>query len=320
MRLRRFIPIGRRVSRITTGRLAAVVVILATLVWAIGPRASAADNPKSPVGVFDVTVTKDDVPTSLPGGPDLIGQWRIEFRDDGTYTFERVDVGVVVRGNYTTEGATVTLTDDGGVLACGGADVESADATYAWKVDNDTLALSPIQEKCELRRVLLSTRDLGGFATCDTGGGSDDRAAGATPDAVGTPAGGDDGTPRADGDGQPGSDQAAVEQAIDDLLRQATGCWSTGDPDQFLPLHSQAVMDEIASQGPLDEFKAQLADVMTTSLTFERVGDIKFSDDTHASAYVVVKLGEDELPLRFKFVFEDGRWLLDSFFLFDLTG
>lgn len=319
MRRRPFLPSGRRVSRTAAGRLAALVVILATLVWSVGPRASAAGDPKSPVGVFDITVTKDDVPTSLAGGPDLIGQWHIEFGDDGTYTFDREDVGVVVSGNYTTEGATISLTDEGGVLACGGADPESVEATYAFKVEGDTLTLTPIQEKCDLRRVLLSTRELGGSATCDTAPSAD--GADATPDAVGTPDADDaEGTPQAIDKDQSGDDQAAIEQEIDDLLQQATGCWSTGDPDQFLPLHSQDVLDEIESQGPLDEFKAQLADVMTTPLTFERVGDIKFSDDTHATAYVVVKLGEDELPLRFKFVFEDGRWLLDSFFLFDLAG
>jgi hypothetical protein len=317
MRRSLFQPRGCRLSRAAAGRLASLIVILVTLVWSVGPRASAADDPEGPVGIFDVTLTKDDVPTSLPGGPDLIGQWHIEFDDDGTYTFERADVGVVVSGEYTTTGATVTLTDGAGVLACGGADAESGEATYAFKVESDTLTLSPIEEKCDLRRVLLSTRELGGSATCDTA----PSAADATPDTVGTPESAvDEGTPQPVDKDQSATDQSAVEQAIDDLLLQATGCWSTGDPDQFLPLHSKDVLDEIASQGPLDEFTSQLADVMTTPLTFERVGNIKFTDDTHATAYVVVKLGEDELPLRFKFVVEDGRWLLDSFFLFDLAG
>ena len=51
----------------------------------------------------------------------------------------------------------------------------------------------------------------------------------------------------ADEEGVPAG--ADTQAAIDGLLRQATGCWATGDPARFLPLHSQRVLDEIAGIG-----------------------------------------------------------------------
>jgi len=280
------------------------------------------ETPESPAGVFNLTVSRGDIPPEMAGGPELIGQWRIEFVDDGTYNLGRLDVGVLVSGSFEVEGATVTLVDEAGLLACGGGqDEELATATYAWELDNETLRLTPIEERCETRRLLLSTRSLGGFATCDTDASDLDAVMPGTEASPSAPRSTqDDATPVASPEGDDGQDSLAVENEIDELLAQASGCWATGDPTRFLPLHSEAVLNELAAFGPPDQLLTQLATFMATPLTFERVGDIEFTDATHASAYVVLKFGQDEVPLRFQFVLENGRWLLDFFFITELLG
>jgi hypothetical protein len=55
---------------------------------------------------------------------------------------------------------------------------------------------------------------------------------------------------------------------------------------------------------------------MATPVSFERIGSVNLIDPDHAWAYVEVTLGGDPLPQRVDFVFEDGVWLFDTFFLF----
>ena len=112
------------------------------------------------------------------------------------------------------------------------------------------------------------------------------------------------------------SEGADAEEAIDSLLRQANGCWATGDPTRFLGLHSPGVIDEIAFIGPFDEFARQLRLLMSTPVSFERIGPVNLIDPDHAWAYVEVMLGGEALPQRVDFVFENGAWLFDTFFLF----
>jgi hypothetical protein len=107
-----------------------------------------------------------------------------------------------------------------------------------------------------------------------------------------------------------------AEAAIDSLLRQANGCWATGDPTRFMALHSMRVIGEIGFIGPYDEFVRQLRLLMSTSVTFERIGSVNMIDADHAWAYVEVTLGGDPVPQRVDFVFENGAWLFDTFFLF----
>jgi hypothetical protein len=115
------------------------------------------------------------------------------------------------------------------------------------------------------------------------------------------------------------SEGADAEEAIDSLLRQANGCWATGDPTRFLALHSNRVVEEIGFVGPIDEFVRQLRLFMATPLSFERIGPVNLIDSDHAWAYVEVTLGGDPVPQRIDFVFENGTWLFDTFFLFGPT-
>jgi hypothetical protein len=85
-------------------------------------------------------------------------------------------------------------------------------------------------------------------------------------------------------------------------------------------LHSDQVVDEIAFIGPIDEFARQLRLFMSTPLSFERIGPVNLIDPEHAWAYVEVSLAGDPIPQRVDFVFENGSWLFDTFFLFGPPG
>jgi hypothetical protein len=115
------------------------------------------------------------------------------------------------------------------------------------------------------------------------------------------------------------SEGADAEEAIDSLLRQANGCWATGDPTRFLALHSDLVISELGFIGPLEDFARQLRLFMATPLVFERIGPVNLVDPDHAWAYVEVSLGGEAIPQRLDFVFENGAWLFDTFFLFGPT-
>ena len=321
---------GRGATRAAVARLAAFACIAGVILAFASPlRTVGQDEPTELVGVFSVTIGREDVPRTLAGGPALIGLWTLTFNGDGTYVLARQDVGVVASGSFTAEGATLTFNDWNGLLACGAPTeqgqvaAEEAAATYAWKRDGDVLTLTPITETCTERRILFTTRSFGGYETCTTtplmtlSSNSDVQP-------IEEPAGTPVPTPPAATPGAtPGvaiqeerAEDAGPEEAIDALLRQATGCWATGDPARFLALHSQNALDQAAAFAPLPQFASDLQTVMATPVAFERIGEIQIIDPTHAWAYVEVTFGPDRIPQRFDFVLENGVWLFDSFFLF----
>jgi hypothetical protein len=55
-------------------------------------------------------------------------------------------------------------------------------------------------------------------------------------------------------------------------------------------------------------------------LSFERIGPVNLIDPEHSWAYVEVSLAGDPIPQRIDFVFENGSWLFDTFFLFGPPG
>jgi hypothetical protein len=300
--------------------LASVLSLFTTVVLALPVIAlfQEVSEPQPLTGVYTVTVTRRDVPPNLSGGPALVGLWNITFNGDGTYTLARQDVGEVVSGTFEAAEATLSFNSWSGIVGC--VIEEGGDpATYAWRIEDDALTLTPITDSCTERLTLLTTRSLGGFEACVTeprqladpfSGDIDSMAVFGTP--VAEP------SPRATGvAAQEGlSEGADAEEAIDRLLQQANGCWATGDPTRFLALHSNRVVQEIAFVGPLEDFARQLRLFMATPLVFERIGPVNLIDPDHAWAYVEVTLGGEPIPQRMDFVFEDGAWLLDTFFLF----
>jgi hypothetical protein len=301
---------------------AAIVPIAALLAWLALPLAALGQDEANAalVGEYAVTIHKVDVPQDLANGSTLIGSWRIAFKTDGTYTEERQDVGVLVTGSYKVDGDKVTLTDKDGLLSCSNPDAATGDqgdvseGTYQWSRTGERLALTVVEDNCALRRVLLSTREFDAFVAClvqplATG-------AGATPGA-GTPVASPvaESTPEtfpsaASPEASPPAANADIDQAIDDLLKQMTSCWNTGDPNRFLPLMSDAFRQQfLQSTGGGNDPVAALGQLMqATTFQWERAGDVDLTDPTHPSAIVRQKVGDQEDFVRYTFVFEHGGW------------
>ena len=310
-------PILRVPSRRRMATIAAVALLLATPAPSGPALALFQEEPaaQSLSGVFAVAITPDDSPSNLVGGPALTGFWNFTFNGDGTFSLARQDVGEVARGAFESGAATVTFTEWSGLVGCE-IPVEGEPVTYAWQEGDDSLTLTPITDSCSERLTLFTSRTLGRFEACTVAPRSLDTTLPTEPgleDFFATPV-----VPPATGvTAQEGlSEGEDVEQAIDSLLRQANGCWATGDPSRFLALHSNLVVDEILFIGPVEDFARQLRLFMSTPLAFERIGDVHLIDPEHAWAYVEVTLGGDSLPQRLDFVFEDGAWRFDLFFLF----
>jgi hypothetical protein len=305
-----------------TAAIAALFSLLATVVLVMPAIALFQDDQDTqPLsGVFTVTIAKSDIPPGLAGGPALAGLWNVTFSGDGSFSLARQDVGEVATGSFEAAEATLTFTAWSGLVGCDISADGGEPATYAWQQTDDRLTLTPITDSCVERLTLLTTRPLGGFEACAVSPRSldDPFATGLAPEAMATPVATEEiGTGVAAQEGL--SEGADAEDAIDSLLRQANGCWATGDPTRFLALHSTQVVEQISFVGPIDEFLRQLRLFMATPLSFERIGPVNLIDSEHAWAYVEVTLGGDPVPQRIDFVFENGTWLFDTFFLFGPT-
>lgn len=304
----------------------------AALVGAVGLLLSLAqpaigqDAPAEPSGVFGVTIGRFDLPPGLAGGPALVGQWTVTFNEDGSYEVARQDVGVLASGRFEISGRTLNVLDWSGLVGCGGTDEEPSTASYAWELLGDELRLTPIQDTCTDRRILLTTRGFGRYEACTTAPLEILGAPGAPepPGPVTTPPAAAPGgvlgalpgaTPVAGPpDGEPAGADVAAE--IETLLRQATGCWATGDPARFLALHSQPALDAASALGgSLATVATQVAQFMATPVGFELIGDVTQTDPTHATAYVEISFGGEPIPQSFTFARQDGAWLIDFLFL-----
>jgi hypothetical protein len=301
-----------------------VLVMAGLLAWFAIPLTITGAQESDLVGSYAVNIVKDDVPEDVAYGPTVIGQWQISFNADGTYSMTRADVGELVNGSYEVNGREVTLTDEGGLLSC--ADVAAANdqsgdvaaGVYEWKIEGDRLALTPKDDGCATRELILGTRELDHFVSCQTSGGSEQAAA--------SPEASPEASPVASGESNLGtlavmqedatpspSSASGVEQGIDDLLAQLTACWATGDPARFLPLltddYAQSLLNAGQSQ---DDLIRDLATAMGVPVTYQRAGDVTIVDDTHATAIVRTSNGEQEQFVRFRFALVDGEWKLDG--------
>jgi hypothetical protein len=265
-------------------------------------------------GVFTVTIAKPDIPHNLADGPTLEGIWSIDLGSDGAFSIARLDVGQIVSGTYEASATTLTFNEWNGLIGCAVGE-EDGGAVYGWRRSESALTLTPIREACPERIALLSTRPLG----------SDEACAGSTrPEiAPSIDAAGDTrlpGTPEAEAPRESGvtaqeglSDVAETEMAVDGLLGQANGCWATGDPQSFLALHSDAVVQQLVFAAPPDVIVAQLRQAMMEPASFERIGDVNLSGSDQAWAYVQLTFADQSQPLRVDFVNDHGQWLFDTY-------
>jgi len=326
----------RRGGRSTLARLAAVagvVGMICVLAWP--PAATGQESPEvRPTGIYGVTIGRLDLPPGLAGGPALVGQWTMTFNDDDTYEVARQDVGVLAAGSFEITGATLNIGDWSGLLGCGGTAEEPSTASYAWELAGDELRLTAIQDTCAERKILLETRGFGRFEPCTTEpleglGGLPGPPAPPGPPTPATTPGAQGASDILPGVGQPAATPLAepvpegtpagadVEAAIESLLRQATGCWATGEPGRFLALHSQVALDQVpsATGGSVADFAVGVAQLMSTPVSFELIDTVELTDPTHATAYVEITFGSEPIPQRFTFAQEGGVWLLDSIFV-----
>lgn len=306
---------GRNKARGLLAHLKTLAMLGLLLQMSFGATAAQESPRQNLIGIFTVAVGKADIPNGLPGADALLGLWTVAFNADGTLIVERKDVGRVAEATYSLAGSTLTIDHWRGVVGCAGPAGRETAADYAWRREEIGLVLTPITEPCGDRRVLLGTRPFASFEACATrpfGAESIETGSLATGAATDTLT-----TVQADGvAAQEGRASASdPQEAIDALLRQATGCWATGEPTRFLPLHSEEVISELSILGPLPDFAATLQSIMTVPLSFKRIGTVSTVDATHAWAYVEVTFGGEALPQRMDFILENGTWLIDVFFL-----
>ena len=274
---------------------------------------SAQDSGDGIVGDYSVTITKDDALPTVANSPMLVATWHIAFNDDGTYAAERIDIGSMVQGSYTVEGDTVTITDESGTLSCtqastsGDATLDVAVGVYTFERDEEELTLTPQNDGCAMRVILLSSSELGPYTACPVAPAG--LGALATPMTLGTPVVADAATPITD----PQSSSGDVEAQIDQLLASLTSCWLTGDVSRFLPLLTPEFQASFLSSGVDEENPSQqsraLASAMGAPLTFERAGAVRQVRDGEATCIVKTSLAGQESFARFKFVQVDGGWL-----------
>jgi hypothetical protein len=302
------------VARFIAFALAAMALLVSALT---APAVARQDGIDDLVGIYSVSIAKPDLPANLPGRAALLGTWTITFAADGTFIVARQDVGPVTSGEYTVSGSTLTIDDWNGLIGCGAPVAENPGATYAWRPAGDGIALTVIEDPCTDRRLLFATHPLTGFEACSVAplGASSMPLAAASPVPLATPVSASRGVGAQEGLPQGESSEAA----IDSLLRQATGCWASGDPARFLALHSQKALSDIGLIAPLADFARDLRLFMSTPISFTRIGDITVTGPDTAWAYVEISLGGDRIPQRLDFVREDGVWLFDAFFLFGPT-
>ncbi len=271
-------------------------------------------------GVFTVTIAEPDIPQNLADGPALVGIWSVDFGSDGVFSIARLDVGQVVSGTYEAGATTITFNQWDGLIGCT-AGQEDGGAVYGWRRSESALSLTPIRESCPERITLLSTRPMGSNEACagttepviaPSITSSSDPTLPGTPEAE---------SPRESGvTAQEGlSDAAQTEMAVDGLLGQANGCWATGDPQRFLALHSDAVVQQLVFAAPPDVIVAQLRQAMLEPASFERIGDVNPSGSDQAWAYVQFTYGDQSQPLRVDFVNDHGQWLFDTYIPMALT-
>ncbi len=301
-----------RMSNRSRSRHVARALMLFALFFALSPLmpvALAQDAEDGVAGDFGVTIPKSRVPKDLPNGPMLIGSWHLQFNADGSYQAERLDLGPLMIGAWEIDGDTLTITDVEGSLSCtqagttGDATLDFSTGTYTFERSEDGLTLTPQDDGCQMRTVLLSTFTLAPFVGCPVPAAGIESALGATPVA------------------EPPSDEitgAPVEEQIDRFLQELTACWLTGDANRFLPMLTDDYQGEFLSGGIEGEASASeqaraLASAMGVPLIFERAGDVRQVRDGEVTCIVRTKLAGQESFARFRFILqEDGNWRWDG--------
>lgn len=315
-----------------------VALLIAMLAGAFPAEGMAQPDGDGVAGAWSASIADSDVAPGLGGGPNLIGRWRIEFREDGSYVGIREDIGEVVSGSWTVDGDTLTITDEAGPSSCATPQpgtletVEAASGTYRWERDEDRLTLDVVEDNCATRALLLTIRPLTVYVPCSTEPyqlgqpiatpvveeevaadleGGTPVAPDATPILPEASPVGDVGVDP--GEAAPGG-TVDTEAEIDALLAELTACWATGDPALVLPLFSDVFLERLVLSGPpgttITDVAALIGELQAAPVVFERAGEVQTDGPRQAEAEVRLRIGEDESLQQFDFVLEGGQWKL----------
>ena len=90
----------------------------------------------------------------LPEGAYRSGPYTLEFKAHGKFRVMKSNYALV-EGDYKVAGDRIELTDRRGPFACKGAG--QATGTYTWKLEEGSLMLSKIEDKCSDRSESFAT-------------------------------------------------------------------------------------------------------------------------------------------------------------------
>lgn len=124
---------------------------------AAAPAAEPAAMPSSGImGEYTTTLAPADVPTTMPDSirNGMIGTWNIGLHDGG-HVAVAFNGRPVVEGAYRVEGDRIMFSaEETGVYAC------RIPATYTWQMTGNQLSFTRVEDTCEGRVVVLTTRPL----------------------------------------------------------------------------------------------------------------------------------------------------------------
>jgi hypothetical protein len=108
------------------------------------------------VGDYTVTLAAADLPATMPDSVKqrTIGTWTLSLHQ-GVHYVGSQNGREVVDGPYSVSGNQFTLpAGDRGPYAC------RTTGTYTWQMNNDQLTFTRVQDQCEGRARVLTTRPL----------------------------------------------------------------------------------------------------------------------------------------------------------------
>jgi hypothetical protein len=120
---------------------------------------AAPDAPAAPAAItgdYTVTLALADVPAIAPDSvrQRMVGTWIVALHDGGHFVVTH-NGREVVQGPYAVSGSQFTLAaTDSGPYAC------KSEGRYTWQMNNDQLSFTRVQDECDGRVMVLTTRPL----------------------------------------------------------------------------------------------------------------------------------------------------------------
>lgn len=117
------------------------------------------DAPAAPpvvTGEYTVTLATADLPATMPDSmrQQITGTWVLALHDGG-HAVVTQNGREVVQAPYVVSGSQFTLTaDDTGPYAC------KSEGRYTWQMSDDRMTFTRVQDECEGRVAVLTTRPL----------------------------------------------------------------------------------------------------------------------------------------------------------------